>query len=204
MPFPRLASLASNDTHSGAQAVTQFGMTLARDPLEPLHVLPQRLGNHDTAVALLIVLQNRNDRAAERQARAVERVYEACPFLRGAIADVRAPRLEIEEVRARRDLAICLLPGQPNLEVVRFRAGEPEVAGRQRHAPVGKIERLENRFGVARQALVLVPGAVRHSELYDLDLLELMQADHAARVFAVRSGFAAKTRRIRAKRYRER
>ena len=39
----------------------------------------------------------------------------------GAVADLRAPRLEVLEVRARRDLAVRVLAGQPDLEVVGLR-----------------------------------------------------------------------------------
>ena len=48
-----------------------------------------------------------------------------------------------------------------------------------------QIERLQNRLRVARERLVLVPRALRHHVFHQLDFLELMLADQAARVLAI-------------------
>src|SRR5205085_7421436 len=96
---------------------------LLRDALHPLHVLSQRFGNHHAAVALLIVLENGHERATEGKSGAVDRVDESRFLFRCPITNVRATRLKVGEVRARRNLAIRLLSWQPHLEVVCLRWG---------------------------------------------------------------------------------
>src|SRR5262245_6285234 len=82
----------------------------ARYPLEPVHVWPQRLGDHDAAVRLLVVLHDRDHGAADGKPAAVERVHEARLGLGlGPVADARAARLEVGAVGAGRDLAIGVL-----------------------------------------------------------------------------------------------
>src|SRR5690242_16902079 len=114
----------------------------------------------------------------------------------GPVADLRAPRLEILEVRARRDLPVGVLPGQPDLEVVGLRRVEPEVAGAQRDDTIMKAEPLEDALGVAAQRLELVVAVLGRDELHDLDLVELVLADEAARVLAGRAGLGAEARRV--------
>src|SRR5262245_66572665 len=86
------------------------------------HERPQRLGDDDRAVLLLVVLDNRDERAADGEAGAVQRVDEL--RLAGTIAaelDARAARLKRLCVAAGRNLAIGVLAGQPDLDVVRLR-----------------------------------------------------------------------------------
>src|SRR5690606_26999562 len=93
------------------------------DPLEP-DVRPQRLGNDNGAVGLLVVLENRNERSADGQARAVERVGElVLPAAGRPVANLRPPRLERLRIAARRDLAILALARQPYLDVERLGRG---------------------------------------------------------------------------------
>ena len=51
-------------------------MTLPPDFAGAVHVRAQRVRNDDGAVLLLVVLQNRNQRAADGQAGSVQRVDE--------------------------------------------------------------------------------------------------------------------------------
>jgi hypothetical protein len=46
----------------------------------------------------------------------------------GPVADAGPSRLEIEEIGAGRDLAIAVLPRQPDLNVIGFGRGEAQVA----------------------------------------------------------------------------
>ena len=70
------------------------------DDLHASHVGAQHLGYHDAAIGLLIVLQDADERARQRQARAVQRVHELDVFaVARAVADVGPPRLEIQEVQ---------------------------------------------------------------------------------------------------------
>ena len=67
-----------------------------------------------------------------------------------------------------------------------------------------ELQTLEHFFGVAGQKLELFERLLRLDEAHELDLVELMLADQPAHVFAVRTGFAAKTRRVRGVRARQR
>src|SRR3981189_3755583 len=106
-----------------------------------VHVRHKHVGNSDGAVGLLVVFQNCEIGAANGEAAAVEGVkklgfFGAC----GTIANVGAAGLEGFKVRAGGDLAVEILSGQPDLEVVSFRGGESHVAGAEEHAAVGEAE----------------------------------------------------------------
>src|SRR3546814_14486301 len=86
-----------------------------------------------------------------REPRAVERVDEArALFARGPIARVHPPRLEIGAGRAARNLAIPLLAGQPDFEIIGARGREAHVAGAQFHAAESEAELGEQGFGARR------------------------------------------------------
>src|SRR5215213_10794041 len=92
---------------------------LTFDAGHPAHVGLENRWNRDAAVLVLIVLQNGHERAADREAGAVERVHEARLLLsRRTVAGIHAARLEIRADRAARNLAIHPLPRQPHLDVV--------------------------------------------------------------------------------------
>ena len=57
----------------------------------------------------------------------------------GRIAPTRvhAPRLEVAEIAARGDLAVALLAGQPDLDVVGPAAAEADIPGAQCHHAIG-------------------------------------------------------------------
>src|SRR5689334_20814759 len=116
----------------------------------------QRGGHADGAVRLLVMFEQADDRAREGDARPVQGVDEARLLSgRRPIADVRAARLEVEEVGAGRHLEPLPHPGGEDLEVVRLRAGEARVAaGEEKHA-VRELEELEDALGVLCQLLVL-------------------------------------------------
>ena len=111
-------------------------------------------GIDDRAVLLLIVLENRDQRAADGEARSVQRVHELrLAGAAGAELDVRAARLERLGVAAGRDLAIRLLARQPHLDVVGLRRREAHVAGAQQHRAVRQLEPLQHFLGVRASAL---------------------------------------------------
>src|SRR5262249_54491195 len=87
---------------------TRPGMTsYLIDPLHPAHVGLQRRGERDRAVLRLVFPRDRDQRAPDRQSRAVERVHEAriLAALR-PVARIHAPRLEVTAHRARGNLPI--------------------------------------------------------------------------------------------------
>src|SRR5206468_2018540 len=121
-----------------------------------VHVRYQRLRNSDASVGLLVVFENCEIGAADGETAAVEGMEElALLRSRRAIANVRAAGLEGLEVRAGGDLAIELLTGEPDFEVVGPGRGEAQVSRAEEHAAVGKAEPLEDGLGVAGQQLVL-------------------------------------------------
>ena len=121
------------------------------------------------------------------------RVWTNSAFLAagGSVADVGAAGLEGLEVGAGADFAVGLLAGEPDFEVVGFGGGEAHVAGAEEHAAVGQAEEFEDALGVAGEALVLGVGVFGAGEFDELDLLELVLADHAADVLAVLPASAA-------------
>ena len=114
----------------------------------------------------------------------------------GAAARVHAPRLEVAAVGAARDLAIGALPGQPDLEVVglarRRSRCRPQHSG---HDAVGQLQPLQHRLGAADHALVLGLRLLRRGDADQLDLVELVLADHAPGVLAGGAGLGAEAGR---------
>ncbi len=125
-----------------------------RDDGFAVHVGLEGVGDADGAVGLLVVLEDGEIGAADGEAAAVEGVDEL-GFLGafGLVADVGAAGLEALEVGAGGDLAVGLLAGEPDFEVVGLGGAEAHVAGAEEHAAVGKAEALEDGFGVAGEAL---------------------------------------------------
>ena len=105
------------------------------------------------------------------------------PF--GPIADTGAAGLEVEEVGAGGDLAVGVLPRQPDLDIVGLGRREAEIATAEVDDPVRQLEKLQHLFGITEQGLEFVPGILRTGELDQLDLLELMLANQAAGILAV-------------------
>ena len=140
----------------------------------------------DRAVLVLVVLEDRDQRAADRQARAVERVDEARALaLLGPEARVHAPRLEVAAVRA----------------AARSRDRRPAPAARPRcrrscarRSPCRRCTARMMRNGrPSRFSTSSAQPVMRSCSASDcsgrgdadqLDLVELVLADHAARVLA--------------------
>src|SRR5579883_576454 len=172
------------------------GERLARlQAREAVHVRLQSGGNEHGTVGLLEIFEDGDPGAPDRQAVAVERVRESGLALGVAHFDVGAAGLEILAVAARGDLAIGLLRGQPDLEVVGLGGAEAEVGGAKGDDAIGQLERLQHGLGIGGETLELVVGVGGIGDLHQFDLLELVLADDAARVLAVRAGLAAKAGR---------
>src|SRR5258708_17870189 len=89
------------------------------DRLAPAEIGPEGLRDLDAAIVALIVLHDRDQGAADRQAGTVEGMHEPGLLLaRRAEARLHAPGLEVAAIGAARDLAVAVLAGQPNLDVV--------------------------------------------------------------------------------------
>src|SRR5690349_12467741 len=195
--FERLRAIASSTLMPGAWMPSSFVTrmrALARssgasnirlDRLDPAHIGPQRLRHLDGAVLALIVLHHRDQRATDRDAGAVERMHERAALLAGAAeARVHAPGLEIAAIGAARNLAIGVLTRQPDLDVIGLARGKAHVARAEKHDAVRQVQPLQDRLGAGGHALVLVLGFIGVRDRHQLDLIELMLAQHAARVLA--------------------
>ena len=122
----------------------------------------------------------------------------------GAKAGIHPARLELTARRARGDLPIRVLSGQPSLYVVGFLRGKSHVAGAQRHHSVTQTESTQYFFGTCEHALVLVLALLRGGDGNQLNFGELVLPDHAACVFASRAGLGAEARRAGGKPQRKR
>src|SRR5689334_3098551 len=114
---PPTRSLAGPLTPRSVRAGSRFVYFL-----QASHIRPQGFGNDDGPVLLLVVLENRDERTADGQAGAVERVHVL--HFAGAVRpklDAGPARLETLRIAAGRNLAIGVLTGQPHLDVIGLR-----------------------------------------------------------------------------------
>ena len=121
----------------------------------------QHLGHRDRAVLALAVLEQRDQRAPDRDRGAVERRDVARRAGPGAVADVQPARLEVGRVRRRGQLAVALLARQPRLAVVLLGGRGAEVVDGDVDDAVGDPERAEDLLLVREQPLVLVDARPR-------------------------------------------
>src|SRR5262249_55645415 len=143
------------------------------------------------AVGLLVVFDDREPGAADRYAAAVERVHE---FAFGGLAfgaDRGAARLKSFAVGAGRDFAEGVGAGEPDFDVVGLCRSETHVAGGKEHDAIVEAETLQNRLGIAHERFEFVVAGFGTRELKQLDLLELVLAQDAARVASGGAGFGA-------------
>src|SRR6202171_1205553 len=168
-----------------------------RNPVNS-HVWTQDFRNQDRAIRLLIILHDSDPRAADGEPGTVQGVNEVT--LAGALgleANAGAAGWKCFAVRTGRDLAEFVARRQPNFDVVGFCRGEPHVAGAEQHGAIVQAEFLENCFRVAHEGFVLFVAFFRMRELEELDLLELMLAEDAARVFSRGAGLGSEAGRPR-------
>ena len=121
-----------------------------------------------------------------------------------ATADVGAARLKIGKRARARDLEPLADPRRPRLKIVGLRGREPEVVDRQHRHAIRQLQASQHRFGVPGELLVLCRRIARAAEAYQLHLIELMDAQQPARVFARRARFAPETGRVRGVAHRQR
>ena len=193
------ATSKSPDTVRPAVRLRRTPSSLLND-LPSSHVRPQRRGHHDRPVLLLVVLEDGQQRAADREPRAVQRVHEL--GLAAALAaepDVGAPRLERLEVAAGRDLAIGVRGSAATPRCRRSCAdAEAHVAGAQQRRP-GRAARAASgpppRCASALRARRRSARAARTSPAPPCrtGAARMRPRD----VLAVRAGLAAEARRVR-------
>src|SRR5579885_3363229 len=135
-----------------------------RNPVNS-HIRPQRFGNYDRTIRLLIILDDSYPGAAHSQAGAVQRVDKLTfPAALRLEADSGAARLKRFAIRAGGNLAEFIARGKPDFDVVSLGGGEAHVAGAEQHGAVVQAELLQNHFGVAGQRLVFFVASFRVRE----------------------------------------
>src|SRR6267378_5299234 len=139
--------------------------------------------NGHGAVGLLMGLEQRRDRARQRHTRRVQRVHEL-GLLAGtrAGANVGAAGLIVGVGTGARDFEPLTDARRPRFEVVRFGGRETEVIRWQHGDAIGQLELLQHGLGMAGQLFVLRRRVGSEAETDELDLVELMHAQQAARV----------------------
>src|SRR3546814_13243037 len=87
---------------------------------------------------LLVIFEDRHQRPPHGKARAVQRMDELVALhILAAEARVHAARLAIAAVRAARNLAVAVLPRQPDFAVICLARGQDHVAAAEQPFPVG-------------------------------------------------------------------
>ena len=86
---------------------------------------------------------------------------------------------------------------QPDFKIEGLGRAEAHVAGAQQQPAVRQAELLQHRFGAAGHALVLGIGLLGSGDADQLDLLELVLADHPAHIAAATAGLGAEAHRMR-------
>src|ERR1700674_5031978 len=105
MPGEAIPSSLETRIRHLARSMRQSAMI--PDRLQPAHIGLQRLGDRNAAVMALEVFQDRDQRAADCEAGAIEGVNRPRPLAaRRAIAGLHALRLERPAIRAARNFAI--------------------------------------------------------------------------------------------------
>src|SRR6478735_817697 len=158
-------------------------------------VLLQRCRDVDRAVRVLVVLQEGDDPAGRGEG-AVQGGNRAgalgrTVLVEHAFADVEPARLEGGAVRGRGQLAVGALGGDPGFAVKLAGSGIAEVPrGRVDHA-IGQLALGQHLLFPGQQARVFGGGLLDRGVDEHLHLVELVHADDAAGVLAVRTGLAA-------------
>ena len=106
-----------------------------------------------------------------------------------AIARIHAPPLKISAIRNTGNLAIGILPGQPNLKVVGFARAKTHIARAKLHHPIWQAEAFQHFFGAIGFALQLSRAVLFIGNADQFDFGELVLAYHAACIAPCRPGF---------------
>src|ERR1700732_4940103 len=110
-----------------------------RDFFDAAHIDAQCLRHGDGTVFVLIIFQYSNQRAADGDARTVERMDKAGFAISSSVARLHSARLEIAADGNGRNFAVAVLPRQPDLDVIGFLRGKAHLAGAKGHDAVGEL-----------------------------------------------------------------
>ena len=107
------------------------------------------------------------------------------------VAEFQAVCLERLEVRNGRYLQPPFLRFRVDLEVVGQGRSEGHIASAETQDAVGELECLYELLHVGYHTVQCLVALLGQAQLYDLDLVELVQTVQTAYVFTIRAGFAA-------------
>src|SRR5918999_1492565 len=111
----------------------------AEDAMVLGQVRVERLRDGDRAVLLLVVLEDGDQGPTDGACRAIQRVRRPVA-VRVPDPDRQAPGLVVRGVRARRQLTVPVLAGEPGFDVVLLGRRRPQLAGAHVHHPVGDAQ----------------------------------------------------------------
>src|SRR5512135_1951819 len=112
--------------------------------LSSTHIRPEHFGDDDAPIRLLVLLQNRHDGPADRETRTVQRMHKLCFFAAfGLVTDVSASRLEVFEIRTRRNFSILVLSRQPHFDIIGFCGGKTQIPRAEYDYPICETEALK-------------------------------------------------------------
>lgn len=155
------------------------------------HELSKRFRDDHGAVGLLELLKDSGVNAGSSKARAIKRVAELDFAFAIAIADHSAARLIIASVRHGRDLFIDMHGGDPNFDVIGPRHRMRAIACGELVDLIAEAEPFNKAFGFSHHLVKSGIAAFFGGVLDHLDLIELIAADHASLLSAIRAGFFA-------------
>ena len=119
-------------------------------------------------------------------------------------ACLHPPGLEGLGIGNGRDLPIGRLPRQPHLQVIGLGGRKAHVTRAQGHHPIRQLQRLQDGFGMAHHRFQRRVGVLGTRHLHHFHLVELVLADHPARITAIRACLGAEARRMRSQPQRQR
>src|SRR5699024_1689183 len=124
------------------------------------------------------------------------RMQDLCIAFLISIPHHHAPRLKTAKVRTRADFQPALLRRTPYLKVIFLRLSEAHISGAHQQGSVWKAERLQQRLSIGSELLKFIKSRIRMHDLYQFNLVELMEPIESAHILAVRAGFTPPARRI--------
>src|SRR6266545_2861690 len=161
-----------------------------------LQISPQRLRNQHAAVRLLMRLDQSDEQSRQRRSAAIEDVRKTVLSARGLVAQAHPAGLEVLAIGATAHLQIAPLPWRPDFDVVRHGAGETHVARAELDDFVVQPKSLQHFLRVADHRVEFGVTLFRFHDLDQLDLVELVHANHPARADARRARLRAKARAV--------
>src|SRR5439155_21772987 len=106
--------------------------------------------NRNSAIAILIKLENGDENPRAGDDSVVERVAELHFPVVIAVTHVQSPRLEIVEARGGMRFAVVSATGHPGFDVVLRDLPLTEIAGADEHDAIGKVQLLKHVLGVLK------------------------------------------------------